>query len=100
MSRLRTAIAAYPLVFATLIVAAIGLLLLATPASGIARWLVGGYALAIAAWEADPSSLAPLPPDAPPPRGFFCGEQVWGEGRIDPPPSHWPPPAITADPEG
>ena len=45
----------------------------------------------IAAWRADPTSLAPLPAGTPPPRGFFCGEQVWGEGRIDPPPGHWPP---------
>ena len=62
----------------------------------IEAWL----ATTIAAWEADPSSLARLPPDAPPPRGFFCGEQVWGEGRIDPPPGHWPPPATAAEREG
>jgi hypothetical protein len=62
----------------------------------IEAWL----ATTITAWEADPSSLAPLPPDAPPPRGFFCGEQVWGEGRSDPPPGHWPPPTTTATPEG
>ena len=52
MSRFLAAVRAYPLVFATLLVATIGLLLLATPASGVARWIVGGYALAIAAWEA------------------------------------------------
>lgn len=50
MSRSLAAVRAYPLVFATLLVATIGLLLLATPASGVARWIVGGYALA--AWEA------------------------------------------------
>ena len=52
MSRFLAAVRAYPLVFATLLVATVGLLLLATPASGVARWIVGGYALAIAAWEA------------------------------------------------
>ena len=43
------------------------------------------------AWARDPSTLAPLPPDAPPPRGFFCGPEVWGEGMVDPPPASWPP---------
>ena len=43
------------------------------------------------AWRADPSTLSPLPTDAPPPNGFFCGEQVWGEGRVDPPAGSWPP---------
>ncbi|MFD5600530.1 heavy metal translocating P-type ATPase [Leucobacter sp. NPDC058333] len=38
--------------FATLIVAAGGLVLLATPARGVVPWIIGGYALAIAAWEA------------------------------------------------
>ena len=28
---------------------------------------------------------------AAPPNGFFCGEQVWGEGLVDPPPGTWPP---------
>lgn len=37
---------------ATLLVAAMGLILLATPASDAARWIVGAYALVIAAWEA------------------------------------------------
>jgi 2-hydroxy-3-keto-5-methylthiopentenyl-1-phosphate phosphatase len=36
----------------------------------------------IAAWRADPGSLA-----APVGRPFFCGSEVWGEGRIDPPPA-------------
>jgi 2-hydroxy-3-keto-5-methylthiopentenyl-1-phosphate phosphatase len=43
------------------------------------------------AWRADPSTLPILPPGAAPPNGFFCGEQVWGEGRLDPPPGAWPP---------
>ncbi len=51
MSRCLAAVRAYPLVFATLLVATIGLLLLATPASGVARWIVGGNALATVAWE-------------------------------------------------
>lgn len=37
---------------ATLLVALIGLILLATPASESASWVVGAYALVIAAWEA------------------------------------------------
>lgn len=49
---MRAAVRAYPLVFATLIVAAGGLVLLATPARGVVPWIIGGYALAIAAWEA------------------------------------------------
>ena len=52
MRRLRTAVTAYPLVLATLLIAAAGLTLLATPARGAAPWIVGTYALAIAAWEA------------------------------------------------
>ena len=52
MRPLKRAIRAYPLVAATLLVAAIGLLLLATPAHGVASWIVGGYALCIALWEA------------------------------------------------
>ncbi len=43
---------AYPAVVLTLIVGAIGLVLLATPARGLAPWLVGGYALCVAAWQA------------------------------------------------
>ncbi len=49
---MRAAITAYPLVFATLAVAAIGLILLTTPSRDLAAWIVGGYALAVAAWEA------------------------------------------------
>lgn len=52
MRRARTALHTYPLVFATLAVAALGLLLLTTEARSTAPWIVGGYALAIAAWEA------------------------------------------------
>lgn len=55
----------------------------------IDRWL----ATWLAGWRADPSSITPLPAGAPPPNGFFCGEQVWGEGRVDPVPGAWPPPA-------
>lgn len=52
MSFLWRVIRRYPLVAATLLVGAIGLVLLATPARGAAPWLVGGYAIAVAAWEA------------------------------------------------
>ncbi len=40
----------------------------------------------LAAWRVDPASLA-----GPAPRPFFCGPEVWGEGRVDPPPGAWPP---------
>jgi 2-hydroxy-3-keto-5-methylthiopentenyl-1-phosphate phosphatase len=43
------------------------------------------------AWQADPATLPRVPAGAPPPNGFFCGEQAWGAGRIDPPPGYWPP---------
>ncbi|KUF07897.1 heavy metal translocating P-type ATPase [Leucobacter sp. G161] len=43
---------AYPAVALTIVVAIVGLSLLATPARGVAPWLVGGYALCIAAWQA------------------------------------------------
>lgn len=52
MLTLRRAIRAYPLVATTLLIGVIGLVLLATPLRAIAPWIVGGYALAIAAWEA------------------------------------------------
>lgn len=55
----------------------------------IEAWLVE----TLDAWRVDPSSLAPLPPGAPPPQGFFCGPEVWGEGLEDPPPGSWPPQA-------
>lgn len=44
------------------------------------------------AWMGDPSTLEALPRDAPPPRGFFCGPEVWGDGLEDPPAGSWPPP--------
>jgi 2-hydroxy-3-keto-5-methylthiopentenyl-1-phosphate phosphatase len=40
----------------------------------------------VAAWRADPTSLP-----GPRPRPFFCGPEVWGHGRLDPPPGAWPP---------
>ena len=42
-------------------------------------------------WRGDPATLPPLAADALPPRGFFCGPEVWGEGLVDPPPGSWPP---------
>lgn len=52
MNAFRRAIRSYPLVAATLVVAALGLIMLATPARETAPWIVGIYALAIAGWEA------------------------------------------------
>ncbi|MBL3700026.1 heavy metal translocating P-type ATPase [Leucobacter luti] len=52
MDTLRRAMRAYPFVAATIAVGVVGLLLLATPASYVAPWLVGVYALGIAAWQA------------------------------------------------
>lgn len=49
----------------------------------------GWLADTLDAWSGDPSSIAPVEPD--PPRGFFCGPEVWGEGLEDPPPGSWPP---------
>jgi 2-hydroxy-3-keto-5-methylthiopentenyl-1-phosphate phosphatase len=57
-----------------------------TEFSEIDAWL----AATIDAWRADPSTIAP--PSAGPPRGYFCGPEVWGEGVEDPPPGAWPPP--------
>ena len=51
MSRLRTAIRSYPLVAVTLLVGAVGLLLLATPARPAAAWIVGAYAIGVAVWQ-------------------------------------------------
>jgi 2-hydroxy-3-keto-5-methylthiopentenyl-1-phosphate phosphatase len=48
---------------------------------------------AIEAWRADPTTIAP-PSDAPP-RGYFCGPEVWGDGVEDPPPGAWPPPGAS-----
>jgi HAD superfamily phosphoserine phosphatase-like hydrolase len=54
----------------------------------IEAWL----AATLAAFAADPGSVAAIPPGAPPPNGFFCGPEVWGEGLVDPPEGAWPPP--------
>ena len=50
--RLHSAARAYPLVFATVLIGIIGLTLTATPAHTAAPWIVGAYALVIAAWQA------------------------------------------------
>lgn len=52
VSRRLSLLKSYPLVVTTIVVAITGLILLATPAHGASRWLVGSYALLIAAWEA------------------------------------------------
>lgn len=41
---------------------------------------------ALAAWRADQASLA-----GPGARPFFCGPEVWGDGRTAPPAGAWPP---------
>lgn len=51
----------------------------------IDEWL----ARTLEAFAADPSTLPALEPGAPPPRGFFCGPEAWGEGSVDPPPDAW-----------
>jgi len=56
-----------------------------TAFSELEAWL----AETLEAWARDPSSISPTDPD--PPRGFFCGPEVWGEGLEDPPPGWWPP---------
>ena len=43
---------------------------------------------ALEAWSADPTTLS-----GPVRRPFFCGPEVWGEGRRDPTPPAEPPPA-------
>jgi 2-hydroxy-3-keto-5-methylthiopentenyl-1-phosphate phosphatase len=53
----------------------------------IETWL----AETLRAWRADPATLPRLEPGALSPNGFFCGEQAWGEGLIDPPIGSWPP---------
>ena len=58
-----------------------------TAFSEIDAWLAG----TLAAWADDPSSFPALAANAPPPRGWFCGPEVWGEGLVDPPPGSWPP---------
>ncbi|WP_024355663.1 heavy metal translocating P-type ATPase [Leucobacter chironomi] len=52
MSRIAYRLRSYPLVFGTLLVASVGLIMLATPAARIVPWIVGAYALGIAAWSA------------------------------------------------
>ncbi len=42
-------------------------------------------------WRADPSSLPAVASGEPPPNGFFCGPEAWGEGLVDPPPDAWLP---------
>lgn len=46
----------------------------------------------LAAWHADPSSMAAVAPGEAPPHGLFCGPEVWGDGLVDPPEGAWPPP--------
>jgi HAD superfamily phosphoserine phosphatase-like hydrolase len=58
-----------------------------TAFSEIDAWL----AAALEAWRADPSTLAIVPPGSPPPHGYICGPQVWGDGVEDPPAGYWPP---------
>jgi 2-hydroxy-3-keto-5-methylthiopentenyl-1-phosphate phosphatase len=41
----------------------------------------------VEAWRLDPGCLP-----GPVARPFFCGPEVWGEGRTDPPAGAWPPP--------
>lgn len=52
MNWIRRALRAYPAVATTLAVGVIGLLMLLTPFRDAAPWLVGGYSLLVAAWEA------------------------------------------------
>jgi 2-hydroxy-3-keto-5-methylthiopentenyl-1-phosphate phosphatase len=40
---------------------------------------------------ADAGALVPVPPGEPPPNGFFCGPEAWGDGLVDPPSDAWPP---------
>ena len=58
-----------------------------TAFSEIDAWL----AATIEAWNRDPATIEPVEPGAPPPRGYFCGPEAWGEGLEDPPPGSWPP---------
>jgi 2-hydroxy-3-keto-5-methylthiopentenyl-1-phosphate phosphatase len=59
-----------------------------TAFSEIDAWL----AETLDAYSRDRSTLPRLDADPPPPRGYFCGPEVWGEGLEDPPPGSWPPP--------
>ena len=58
-----------------------------TAFSEIDAWL----AATLTSWSEDAATLQPLPPGAPPPHGYFCGPEAWGEGLVDPPPGSWPP---------
>lgn len=58
-----------------------------TAFSEIETWL----ARTLDAFAADRSSIQPVPPDAAPPRPWFCGPEAWGSGLSDPPPDSWPP---------
>jgi 2-hydroxy-3-keto-5-methylthiopentenyl-1-phosphate phosphatase len=58
-----------------------------TAFSEIDAWLAG----TMKAWRSDPSTIEAVPPEAQPPRGYFCGPEVWGDGLEDPPPGSWPP---------
>jgi 2-hydroxy-3-keto-5-methylthiopentenyl-1-phosphate phosphatase len=53
-----------------------------TAFSEIETWL----ARVLGAWRADPSSLP-----GPVARPLFCGPELWGAGREDPPAGYWPP---------
>ncbi len=58
-----------------------------TAFSEIEAWLVDLLAI----WRADPTTLTTVPPGEPPPNGYFCGPEAWGEDLVDPPPDSWPP---------
>jgi 2-hydroxy-3-keto-5-methylthiopentenyl-1-phosphate phosphatase len=58
-----------------------------TEFSEVEAWL----AATLDDWRRDPSSLQRVPAGDPPPNGYFCGPEVWGEGLVDPPPGSWPP---------
>ena len=62
-----------------------------TEFSEIDAWL----ATALDAWRRDSSSLPP-----PEVRPLFCGPEVWGEGRANPPPGAWPPGSSRLAPRG
>ena len=61
-----------------------------TEFSEIEAWL----ARTLASWRADAASLPAVAPGSPPPNGFFCGPEVWGDGLEDPPSGYWPPDAL------
>lgn len=58
-----------------------------TAFSELDAWL----ASTLTAFARDATTLPPLRLDASPQRPFFCGPEVWGPGRQDPPPGWWPP---------